>query len=279
MTGSSSVLTLAPGTFFGEANQTVKTASFQFSRLEATVPEREVPRHTHEMPHFVLVLRGIYSTEASNQDGCCSSSTMIFNPAGTTHRDCFHSPRGGFVSISPGADGSKFLERASHSARVMTGGRERSWDGMRVVGEIAREFERERHPSAVVLEGLGLELIGTLVEAGNRPESRFVPDWLLRTKEMMEDCAGNDLNIADLAATALVHPVYLARAFRRYFGHSPGEYLRRKRLLRVQRLLADTCLPLVEVALQCGFSDQSRMTHAFTSEFGIAPGQYRRQMP
>jgi AraC family transcriptional regulator len=274
--GNRSILTLALGAFFGSANRILETTSFQFSELEATVPEREVPRHTHETPHFVLVLRGVYSTEACKRGELYSSSSLIFNPAGTTHRDCFRSPQGRFLSISPGPEVSKFLRRAPSFARVVSGGVRNSADILRVVGQIVREFEREVNPSAVMLEGLGLELIGLLAEAESRPESRYIPDWLVRAKEMMEDCAGNDFTIADLAATASVHPVYLARAFRRHFGNTPGEYLRRNRLRRVQRLLADTHLPLVEVALQCGFSDQSRMTHAFTSEFGVAPGQYRR---
>ena len=239
------------------------------------MPEREVPRHTHEPAHFVLVLRGVYSTEACKRGELYSPPTLIFNPAGTTHRDCFRSSRGRFLSISPGPDGSKFLQRAC-SARVVARGVRNSADTLRILGQIVREFEREVHPSAVMLEGLGLELIGCLTETANRPESRYIPDWLERAKEMMEDCADHDLSIADLAATAAVHPVYLARAFRRHFGHTPGEYLRRNRLRHAQRLLVDTRLPLVEVALQCGFSDQSRMTHVFTREFGVAPGQYRR---
>lgn len=210
MAGSRSALTLAPGVFFGKANQTVQTESFLFSELEATVPEREVPRHTYQTPHFVLVLRGIYSTDASNHDGPCSSATLIFNPAGTTHRDCFRSPRGRFLSISPSAEGSKFLDRASPSARVVAGGRTCSSDSIRIMGQIVQELEGQNNPSAVVLEGLGLELIGYLVEGGSRSESRHIPDWLLRTKEMIEDCAGDDLSISDLAATASVHPVYLA---------------------------------------------------------------------
>jgi AraC family transcriptional regulator len=274
---SGSMPTFAAGIFLGNACQTVQTASFQFAELEATVPEREVPRHRHETPHFVLVLRGIYLTEARNQDGPCSSSTLILNPAGTTHRDCFRSRNGRFLSISPSLNGSRFLDRDSPVARVVAGGSVRSLAGTLITGAIEREFEREKHPSPLVLEGLGLELIGQLIRPEERIESRRIPDWLLRTKEMIEDCAGSEITIADLAATVAVHPVYLARAFRKYFGNSPGEYLWRKRLLRVRRLLIDTRLPLVEVALQCGFSDQSRMTHAFTAEFGITPGRYRRQ--
>jgi AraC family transcriptional regulator len=270
------VPTFPAGVFLGNAGQTVQTASFQFAELEATVPEREVPRHRHETPHFVLVLRGIYLTEARNQDGPCSSSTLIFNPAGTTHRDCFRSRNGRFLSITPTLKGSRSLDRDSPVARVLAGGSVCSLTARLITEAIECEFEPERHPSSLVLESLGLELIGQLLRPEERNESLRIPDWLLRTKEMIEDCAGSEITIADLAAAVAVHPVYLARAFRKHFGNSPGEYLRRKRLLRVQRLLMNTRLPLVEVALQCGFSDQSRMTHAFTSEFGIAPGRYRR---
>ena len=272
-----SMPTFAAGAFLGNACQILQTASFQFAELEATVPEREVPQHTHQAPHFVLVLRGIYLTEARNQNGPCSSSTLIFNPAGTTHRDCFRSRNGRFLSITPSLNGSRLLDRESPMARVVAGESVRSRDGKLITRAIEREFEREKHPSSLVLEGLGLELIGQLLRPEERIESRCIPEWLLRTKEMIEDCAGSEITIADLAATVAVHPVYLARAFRKHFGSSPGEYLRHSRLLRVRRLLIDTRLPLVEVALQCGFSDQSRMTHAFRSEFGIAPGRYRRQ--
>jgi AraC family transcriptional regulator len=274
---SDSMPAFAAGVFLGSACQTVQTASFQLAELQATVPEREVPRHRHETPHFVLVLRGIYLTEARNQDGPCSSSTLIYNPAGTTHRDCFRSRNGRFLSITPSLNGSRLLDRDSSVARVVAGESVRSLEGGLITRAIEREFQREKHPSSLVLEGLGLELIGQLIRPEERIESRRIPDWLLRTKEIIEDCAGSEITIADLAATVAVHPVYLARAFRKYFGNSPGEYVRRNRLLRVRRLLIDTRLPLVEVALQCGFSDQSRMTHAFTSEFGIAPGRYRRQ--
>jgi AraC family transcriptional regulator len=269
------VLQLAAGAFFGSPNRSIRTDSFQFSELDATIPEREVPRHTHETPHFILVLRGIYSTAACEKGDLYSASTLIFNPAGTTHRDCFLSPRGKFLSISPTGDGTRLLNRDLSRPQVIVGATDCATD-MRIVGQIMREFQRHGYPSAVVLEGLGLELIGRLVPRPYSRDSRCVPDWLARTVEKIEDCAEHDLTISELATTAAVHPVYLARAFRKYFGQSPGEYLRRKRLRYVQRLLSETRHPLVSVALQSGFSDQSRMTNAFTSQFGIPPGRYRR---
>jgi AraC family transcriptional regulator len=269
--------TLPAGTFFGSACRTVETPSFHFAELEATVPDRQVSRHTHESAHFILVLSGVYSTEATNQDGPCSSATLIFNPAGTTHRDCLRSPNGRFLSITPGWKESKTLERSSLAARVIAGGSVNSTEATLITRPIEREFLGKEPPSTMVLEGLGLELIGQVARIWERIGSRHIPQWLRRTREMIEDSISSEITIAELASMAAVHPVYLARAFRKYFGTSPGEYLRRRRLLRAQRLLADTRLPLAEIALMCGFSDQSRMTHAFTNAFALPPGRYRQR--
>lgn len=109
MATQSAVHTLAAGAFFGNSSFAVTTPSFQFSELQATVPDRQVPRHTHETPHLILVTGGAYRTEARNQRGICSPGTLIFNPAGTTHRGRFsqrkrkvpeHQSRAGLVALA-----------------------------------------------------------------------------------------------------------------------------------------------------------------------------------
>jgi AraC family transcriptional regulator len=264
---------MSAGAFFGDSCRAVTTPSFQFSELEATVPERQVPRHTHETPHFILVTSGVYVTEARNQNGVCSRRTLIFNPAGTTHRDCFRSRKGTFLSISPGAYISRMLDSASPVPLIVDGA---GSSAQALLGDqIVRELRLGLRPSSMVLEGLGLELIGLLTGIEERASARNAPRWLLQVKEMIEDCAEGDLSIAELAVSAGVHPVYLARAYRRCFRCSPGEYLRRCRLLRVQRLLSRTEIPLAQIALQCGFSDQSQMTRSFSRSFGMPPARYR----
>ena len=266
---------LGAGAFFGCARRSVTTPSFLFSKLQATVPEREVPRHTHDSSHFILVTRGLYRTEARNQKGICSAGTLIFNPRGTTHRDCFRSDRGEFLSISPGLEASTLLEPASSVPLIIGGPNFRMDADPWVADRIVTEFHHSTNSSAMALESLGLELVGLLLQQV-RSASAFIPSWLVRSREMIEDCFASQLTVAELAVTAGVHPVYLARAYRRHFGCSPGEYMRRCRLLHVHRLLANSDLPLVEVALRTGFSDQSQMTKCFTSMFGISPGRYRR---
>ncbi len=114
------------------------------------------------------------------------------------------------------------------------------------------------------------------VGAGEPRRGRALPGWLRRARELLDDAPAAPLTVADVAAVAGVHPVHLARAFRRAFGCSPGEHLRQRRLARAQALLLTTRLPLAEIALRVGFSDQSRMTHAFAAAVGCAPGRVRR---
>ncbi len=271
---------LAPGAFFGDCCRGIATASFQFSELEATLPEREVPRHTHEAPHFILITSGLYVTQAHNHRGVCAAGSLIFNPTRTTHRDRFRSVRGRFLSISPSAEASRWLDRASPVPLLVAGEKSRVLDDPliadRMMREMMRELRRSGFPSALVLEGLGLELIGLLCAAQESQASRFTPGWLRTAREMVEESFQTGVTIASLAAMVGVHPVYLARAYRRHFGCSPGQHLRQCRLIRVQGLLSRTNLPLAEVALQSGFADQSQMTKRFHEHFGLPPGRYRR---
>jgi hypothetical protein len=60
---------LTTGQFFGERFRTVQADSFLCAEGEATGSAAEIPRHRHASWHFVFVVRGMYVTEARNQDG------------------------------------------------------------------------------------------------------------------------------------------------------------------------------------------------------------------
>ena len=83
------------------------------------------------------------------------------------------------------------------------------------------------------------------------------------------------MRVAEFARAAGVHPVHLARVFRQYLGCTPGDYLRRPRLERAAVLLRETPRPLSDVALSCGFADQSHLANAFKRHTGVTPGAYR----
>ncbi len=86
---------------------------------------------------------------------------------------------------------------------------------------------------------------------------------------------GRSLTVGDLAALAEMSPRAFERHFARAFKTSPLRYLNTVRLRAARHLLLTTSESLADIALACGFCDQSHMTAQFTRSFGTTPRRYR----
>ena len=101
------------------------------------------------------------------------------------------------------------------------------------------------------------------------------PRVMRRVREFIEAHLTENISIQALATVAGLSKYHFARAFKRSEGMAPHEYLVQCRLRRAQHLLATTDLPLSEVALASGFSDQSHCARRFREHIGVTPGSYR----
>jgi len=263
-------ITLHPGAFFGRELAHCETRFFGFSDLLGTCPESRVERHTHAGSHFVYILRGRYVTEARGETPLCGPSTLIFNPTGTTHRDRFTTTDGRFITISLDRATAQLIESQIQVANRV--------DHPRVphlIHQIAFEFRRPQIASELILEGLGLELLG-IATRFNSAHASVAPSWLRSVRDQLRDTHSFPFTISELAASVGVHPVYLARAFRKHFHCSPGQYQRACRMEEVLRQLTTSSIPLAELAQRNGFSDQSQLTRACKRFTGLTPGALRR---
>lgn len=85
------------------------------------------------------------------------------------------------------------------------------------------------------------------------------------------------LSVTDMAREGGISVSSQERLFRKTFGLTPLMYLRKTRLNAACKLLRDTDTSLSEIAVQCGFNDQTNMTRAFRMELKITPLRYRRR--
>ena len=69
---------------------------------------------------------------------------------------------------------------------------------------------------------------------------------------------------------------HVRRIFEAQFGVSPLQYLQTRRLLTAKKLLADTDLPITQVASASGFHSLRRFNAAFVAHYGLNPSQLRR---
>ncbi len=80
-----------------------------------------------------------------------------------------------------------------------------------------------------------------------------------------------------LAARMGVSDRHVRRIFMAEFGVSPLQYLQTRRLLTAKQLLADTQLPVAQVALSSGYASVRRFNDAFAAHYRLSPSQLRRQ--
>src|SRR5215471_8145446 len=116
------------------------------------------------------------------------------------------------------------------------------------------------------------------VRAGPGSRGGLPPRALRRVREYIEAHLQENVSLQALAGIAGKSTYHFARAFKQSEGLPPHEFLVRCRLRRAQELLAGTNLPLAEVALACGFADQSHFAHRFRRQVGLTPGRYRWSM-
>jgi AraC family transcriptional regulator len=96
------------------------------------------------------------------------------------------------------------------------------------------------------------------------------------TSRLLDDLT-SDTSLADLAALTGRSRSHFIRAFKQSTGVPPHRWLLMQRVKRAKELLRGTNTPIAEVALTCGFSDQSHLTRVFSKAFRISPGAWRRQ--
>lgn len=86
------------------------------------------------------------------------------------------------------------------------------------------------------------------------------------------------IRLEEIAEVASMSVFHFSRAFKKVTGSAPVRHVWRCRIERAYILMRNKELPLVVIALDCGFSSQSHFATVFKRETGITPSQYRQQI-
>ena len=98
---------------------------------------------------------------------------------------------------------------------------------------------------------------------------------LARLEEYVDAHLAQRILVADLAAAVGLPAQSFAKAYVRYTGRSPHQFVLARRVDKSIDLLRGSALALAEVAAACGFSSQQHLTHVLRARLGIAPSALR----
>jgi AraC-like DNA-binding protein len=114
---------------------------------------------------------------------------------------------------------------------------------------------------------------------GTRPCSGGLSTWQTRAaKEMISAHLDGNLPLQRVAEVCGLSTSHFAHAFRRTVGVAPHRWLLRRRVERAIDMLGGGRDSLSDIALACGFSDQSHFTRVFRRATGHSPGGWKRQL-
>ena len=234
----------------------------------------ELPWHQHDTPTICFVLHGSFTEMWRGGSITCTTSTLKITPARERHCDRFN--RGDVRGLLIAANDSQVAAIRPYSAVL---DQRVSFQGG-LLSAIARrvydEMRRRDATAPLAIEGLLLELVASASRLREQNGSSGRPRWLEDARDRIHVELAARPSLSGLAESVGVHPVTLARAFRRAFGCTVGEYVRSLRIERAARQLADTDLALAEIALAAGFSDQSHFSNLFRRHTGLSPYRFRR---
>lgn len=232
-----------------------------------------VPDHAHDRACIGFVLAGQCEEQLNTRSLDLSRHTLFYRPAGEVHSNR-SGPNGLHCLIAEVSDDWLAHVRnygALPRAPVCTQNAEITWLALR----LHREYALGADASPLAIEGLMLELASCLVQRQRLEPRRPGPVWLNRAQEVLHAHYQESLRLGEVAHRVGVHPVHLAREFRKYHGCTVGQYLRKLRVEAAGRKLLVSDAPLAAIALETGFASQAHLSRIFKLVTGITPARYR----
>lgn len=117
---------------------------------------------------------------------------------------------------------------------------------------------------------------GSLEENSRSTRGGLAPWQAERVKRHIDKAYAGRINLDELAQMTRLSNSYFSAAFRASFGTSPHDYICRRRIEQAKHLMVHTQTPLSEIALDCGFADQSHLSRVFRRITGHTPAAWRR---
>lgn len=242
-------------------------------------PGHAQAEHDHDFANISIVLSGSIEERVGRRTHDGVAGDVVFKPAGMPHANRCRSNGARLFRIELHGDDSDDLLGCGSL-------REYAWasggPALALMLRARRELRRSDPETDLTLECLALEVLARLPGGGTGSRHRDVrgpePPWFRRLLDLLHARSDEPLRVSALAREVGVHPVYLARVFRKRYHGTIGEYVRWLRLARSIEMMRHRGRSLADIALEAGFYDQAHFSRSFRAGLGRAPAAHRREI-
>ena len=222
--------------------------------------------HYHDNPIISLVLQGGNSERRGQQVYECLPGQLVFYNSGEVHQTICKVYPSRCINLEFDL---QFLRQHQVSENVISRNIRCNLDAKFLMVSMCRELLVRNSYTTTSIQML---LLGLVAESA-RLNFPGKPAWVKTVIEILNDRWNDTVSLQELSLATGVHPVTISRYFPRYFSCTLGEYTRKLKIDRSIALLRHADLSLTDVALACGFADQSHFTRSFKAITGFLPKQ------
>jgi AraC-like DNA-binding protein len=260
---------LRNGEFFGQTNETLSFEGLTITDTEYTHPF--VDWHYHENPYFTFLLQGNMTEGNKKEIYDCSAGTLLYHHWEDAHYNIKPEvfTRGFHIEIT-----EKWFEKLQLSKKQVEGSFNIKNPALKLlIYKIFKETKLHDISFELSVNQLLLDLFDQL--SNQKSSSEKNPIWVKQVDEILHEHCTEKLSLEELSKTLNIHPMHLSRDFQKYFHCNLGEYLRKLKVEKSLKLLNEF-ESLSELALECGFADQSHFIRCFKENIGITPLKYKK---
>ena len=242
--------------------------------MEAVYPAQiGLLNHWHARANFCIALAGTSTERYGTKVREFRPLTASFLPSEQIHSLTFHAkPMRCFtIDMAP-----ESMERAREYSLVTNVSVHFDNDPLtEIFLKLYNQFGETDEASGLAIEGLLFEMLAVALRHHVNDRDQLAPRWLTQVRDLLHAHFAEPLSFTRIAAEVGVHPVHLAREFRKHYRSSLGEYLRQVRVDYAARQLLISDEPQVLIASAAGFADQSHFSRTFRRLRGTTPGKFR----
>lgn len=228
----------------------------------------ELPAHSHPETNIAVILAGGWFAGSRPYERDSFAPQVVVEPAGEPHENRYGPIETAVLSLS--LEAGRLGTAVGEATRSFLHVRD-PWIEL-LARRAANELDAPDDVTPIAVEAAALELVARVARSVGL-ERR--PNWLGKVRALLHDRYADPPSLDEIAGAIGVEPERLARNFRRAYGESLGDYLRKIRVNAAARLLTTTDEPISQVADEVGFTDQSHLNRWFTRYLETTPGRYR----
>jgi len=244
----------------------------------------ELSEHAHLQHQVIIPLSGsfegvLHTAAGTNANGRVAVGSVCILPARSRHAAYFPGEaeylslyiEPALVARAGGASPAEIVEQCVADPII-------NQIGMALRAELASEGLNGQLYAESLANVLAVHLLRhySATRAVARPFTGGLTAYKLRrTLDFISDNLERHISLGEIATQVGMSSFHFAREFKKATGLAPHQYLIHKRVERAKLLLAQSQLPIVEISLRTGFTNQSHFTRLFRKLTSITPAAFR----